>query len=73
MTYGSKTPDPGGYTYGGYSKMIVCDRNFVLRVPENLDLAGAAPLLCAGITTYSPLKHWGVKAGQTVGIIGLGG
>ena len=73
LTYGSETSDPGGSTYGGYSKMIVCDRDFVLRVPENLDLAGAAPLLCAGITTYSPLRHWGVKAGQTVGIIGLGG
>ena len=73
LTYGSETSDAGGYTYGGYSKSIVCDRNFVLRVPDNLDLAGAAPLLCAGITTYSPLKYWGVKAGQTVGIIGLGG
>ena len=73
LTYGSPTSDPGGYTYGGYSQAIVCDRNFVLRVPENLDMAGAAPLLCAGITTYSPLRHWDVKAGQTVGIIGLGG
>ena len=73
LTYGSETEDPGGYTYGGYSKSIICDRSFVLRVPENLDLAGAAPLLCAGITTYSPLRHWGVKEGQTVGIIGLGG
>ena len=73
LTYGSPSKDPGGYTYGGYSKSIICDLSFVLRVPENLDLAGAAPLLCAGITTYSPLRHWGVKAGQTVGIIGLGG
>ena len=73
MTYGSKTSDSGGLTFGGYSQAIVCDRNYVLRVPDNLDLAGAAPLLCAGITTYSPLRYWGVKAGQTVGIIGLGG
>ncbi|NER78554.1 MAG: NAD(P)-dependent alcohol dehydrogenase [Leptolyngbya sp. SIO1D8] len=73
MTYGSQTKDPGGLTFGGYSKAIVCDQNYVLRVPENLDLAGAAPLLCAGITTYSPLRYWHVKAGQTVGIIGLGG
>ncbi len=73
MTYGSETDDPGGFTFGGYSKGIVVDQNYVLRVPENLDGAGAAPLLCAGITTYSPLKHWKVQAGQTVGVIGLGG
>ncbi len=72
-TYNSPSPDEGGVTYGGYSKSIVVDRHFVLTVPDNLDPAGAAPLLCAGITTYSPLKHWGVKAGMTVGVIGLGG
>lgn len=60
-------------TYGGYSKSIVVDEAFVLRVPGNLDLAAAAPLLCAGITTYSPLRHWGVTKGQKVGIVGLGG
>ncbi|MDB6138389.1 MAG: Alcohol dehydrogenase GroES domain protein, partial [Verrucomicrobiaceae bacterium] len=63
----------GGVTYGGYSDSIVVDEAFVLRVPENLDLAATAPLLCAGITTYSPLRQWGVKAGQKVGIVGLGG
>jgi uncharacterized zinc-type alcohol dehydrogenase-like protein len=72
-TYGSPTEDEGGFTYGGYSESIVVDRHFVLTVPENLDPAGAAPLLCAGITTYSPLKHWNIGPGMTVGIIGLGG
>ena len=60
-------------TYGGYSDSIVVDDRFVLRIPSNLDLAGAAPLLCAGITTYSPLRHWGVTKGKKVGIGGLGG
>jgi uncharacterized zinc-type alcohol dehydrogenase-like protein len=60
-------------TYGGYSDSIVTDERFVLRVPENLDLAGVAPLLCAGITTYSPLRHWGVNEGKKVGVVGLGG
>jgi alcohol dehydrogenase (NADP+) len=60
-------------TYGGYSDRIVVDEHFVLRVPSNLNLAGVAPLLCAGITTYSPLRHHGVTAGKKVGIIGLGG
>src|SRR6476660_86429 len=60
-------------TYGGYSESVVVDENFVLRVPENLDLAGTAPLLCAGITTYSPLHHWGVPKGKKVGVVGLGG
>jgi len=74
FTYGS--PDKHGtapVTYGGYSERIVVDERFVLRIPENLDLAGAAPLLCAGITTYSPLRHWGVTKGKKVGIVGLGG
>ncbi|MCX5660834.1 MAG: NAD(P)-dependent alcohol dehydrogenase [Planctomycetota bacterium] len=60
-------------TYGGYSDSIVVDERFVLRVPANLNLAGVAPLLCAGITTYSPLRHWGVGKGKKVGVVGLGG
>lgn len=60
-------------TYGGYSDSIVVDEHFVLRVPSNLNLAGAAPLLCAGITTYSPMRHWGVTKGMKVGVVGLGG
>jgi uncharacterized zinc-type alcohol dehydrogenase-like protein len=72
-TYNSPDRHTGGHTFGGYSSHIVVDQDFVLRIPKNLDLAGVAPLLCAGITTYSPLRHWGVKAGQKVGIVGLGG
>jgi len=72
-TYNAASADPGGFTYGGYAKNIVVDEHFVLRMPEGLDLAGAAPLLCAGITTYSPLKHWKIQAGMSVGVIGLGG
>ena len=64
---------PGSRTYGGYSKAIVVDQDFVLRIPEKLDLAGVAPLLCAGITTFSPLRHWKVGDGQKVGVVGLGG
>jgi uncharacterized zinc-type alcohol dehydrogenase-like protein len=60
-------------TYGGYSDSIVVDERLVLRVPSTLDLAGAAPLLCAGITTYSPMRHWGVTRGKKVGVVGLGG
>lgn len=60
-------------TYGGYSDKIVVSEAFVLRVPEGIDLKGAAPLLCAGITTWSPLRHWGVKAGSRVAVVGLGG
>ncbi|AGA29929.1 NAD(P)-dependent alcohol dehydrogenase [Singulisphaera acidiphila] len=63
----------GGVTYGGYSDSVVVNERFVLRVPGNLDLAGAAPLLCAGITTYSPMRHWGVTEGKKVGVVGLGG
>ena len=63
----------GTQTYGGYSESIVVDENYVLRVPENLDLAATAPLLCAGITTYSPLKHWNVGPGKKVGVVGIGG
>ena len=72
-TYNSPDPHTGGITYGGYSNRIVVDQHFVLRIPTSLDPAAAAPLLCAGITTYSPLRHWGVEAGQKVGIVGLGG
>ncbi|MCU1285459.1 MAG: hydroxyacid dehydrogenase [Acidobacteriales bacterium] len=72
-TYNSDDKILGGVTYGGYSKTIVVNEDFVLRLPENLDLAAVAPLLCAGITTYSPLRHWKVGKGQKVGIVGLGG
>jgi uncharacterized zinc-type alcohol dehydrogenase-like protein len=73
LTYNSKDEHTGGVTYGGYSKQIVVNQDFVVRVPPNLDPAAAAPLLCAGITTYSPLRHWNVEAGQKVGVVGLGG
>ncbi|MDT7044125.1 NAD(P)-dependent alcohol dehydrogenase [Candidatus Nitronereus thalassa] len=63
----------GAPTYGGYSKQIVVDENYLLRVPSSLSLEGTAPLLCAGITTYSPLKHWGVGKGHRLGVVGLGG
>jgi uncharacterized zinc-type alcohol dehydrogenase-like protein len=73
FTYNSRDKHLGGVTYGGYAEGIVVDERFVLRVPSNLDLAGAAPLLCAGITTYSPMRHWGVTQGKKVGVVGLGG
>jgi uncharacterized zinc-type alcohol dehydrogenase-like protein len=73
LTYNFPDPHQGGVTYGGYSDSIVVTERFVLSVPSNLDLAGAAPLLCAGITTYSPMRHWGVTKGQKVGVVGLGG
>jgi uncharacterized zinc-type alcohol dehydrogenase-like protein len=73
FTYNMPDKHLGGVTYGGYSDSIVVKEHFVLRVPSNLDLAGAAPLLCAGITTYSPLRHWGVSKGKKVGVAGLGG
>ena len=73
LTYGSPDKHLGGVTYGGYSDSVVVDQRFVLSIPANLDLAAAGPLLCAGITTYSPLRHWGVTAGKKVGIVGLGG
>ncbi|MFP5206760.1 MAG: NAD(P)-dependent alcohol dehydrogenase [Acidobacteriota bacterium] len=72
-TYNSADKHSGGVTYGGYSDSIVVNDRFALRVPGNLDLAGTAPLLCAGITTYSPLRHWGATKGKKVGIVGLGG
>ena len=73
FTYNFEDKHLGGVTYGGYSKSIVVDQAFVLRVPKGLDPAAAAPLLCAGITTYSPLRHWKVGKGMRVGIVGLGG
>ena len=73
LTYNFPDKHLGGVTYGGYSESVVVDEHFVLRVPSNLDLAGAAPLLCAGITTYSPMRHWGVTKGKKVGVVGLGG
>lgn len=73
FTYNSPDKHIGGVTYGGYSESIVVTEDFALRVPKQLDLAATAPLLCAGITTYSPLRHWKVKKGQKVGIVGLGG
>jgi len=73
LTYNSPDKHLGGVTYGGYSEAIVVDESFVLRVPSNLSLAGAAPLLCAGITTYSPMRHWAVGTGKKVGVVGIGG
>src|ERR1700676_3099042 len=73
LTYNGEDKILGGVTYGGYSTAIVVDEKYVLSVPKGLDPAGAAPLLCAGITTYSPLRHWNVGKGQKVGVVGLGG
>lgn len=73
FTYGGPDKHSGGPTHGGYSTSIVCDEAFTLKVPANLDPARAAPLLCAGITTYSPLRKWGAGKGKKVGIVGLGG
>ena len=73
LTYNSEDKILGSVTYGGYSQSIVVDEAFVLRVPNGLDPGGAAPLLCAGITTYSPMRQWKVGKGQKVGIVGLGG
>jgi uncharacterized zinc-type alcohol dehydrogenase-like protein len=73
LTYNGQDKILGGVTYGGYSQSIVVDEAYVLRVSNKLDPAGTAPLLCAGITTYSPLRHWKVRKGQKVGIVGLGG
>ena len=72
-TYNSETKDPGGFTYGGYSDSIVAKESFILKVPDSLDGPGIAPLLCAGITTYSPLINWEINSEKKVGIIGLGG
>jgi len=73
LTYGFPDKHLGGVTYGGYSDSIVVDERFVVSIPAHLNLAAVAPLLCAGITTYSPMKHWGVTRGKKVGIVGLGG
>jgi uncharacterized zinc-type alcohol dehydrogenase-like protein len=73
LTYGSVEPRTGGITQGGYSNAIVVDQDFCLHVSEDVDLAATAPLLCAGVTTYSPLRHWGVDADSKVGVVGLGG
>jgi uncharacterized zinc-type alcohol dehydrogenase-like protein len=73
LTYNFPDKHLGGVTYGGYSDSVVVDEHFVLHVPANLGLAGTAPLLCAGITTYSPMRHWGVTKGKKAGVVGLGG
>lgn len=73
FSYGWPDKHSGGMTYGGYSERIVCDESFTLKVPGNLDPARAAPLLCAGITSYSPLRKWGAAKGRKVGVVGLGG
>jgi len=73
LTYNGTDAHLGGVTYGGYSESVVVQERFVLHVPANLSPAGAAPLLCAGITTYSPMRHWAVTKGQRVGVVGLGG
>lgn len=73
LTYNSPDKYLGTQTYGGYSESVVVHEDFVLKVPESLDLAAAAPLLCAGITTYSPLRHWNIGPGKKVGVVGLGG
>jgi len=72
-TYNGPDKHLGGHTFGGYSKKVVVDEHFVLKVPSNLDLAAVAPLLCAGITTWSPLRHWNVGKGSKVAVVGLGG
>jgi uncharacterized zinc-type alcohol dehydrogenase-like protein len=72
-TYGGKDKHLGGTTFGGYSEKVVVDEHFVLKVPANLDLAAVAPLLCAGITTWSPLRHWNVGKNSKVAVVGLGG
>src|SRR5690606_17076003 len=73
QTYNGHEKPLNQQTFGGYSERIVVDEDFVLRIPDNLDPAATAPLLCAGITTYSPLRHWNVRPGKRVGIVGIGG
>ena len=73
LTYNGQDRHDGSVTFGGYSRSIVVDKDFVVRVPEKLDPAAAAPLLCAGITTYSPLRHFGVGKGHRIGVVGMGG
>ncbi len=73
FTYNSPDPVRGGFTFGGYSETMVVPEHFVIRIPPGMDLAATAPLLCAGITTFSPMQHWKLSAGQRVGVVGLGG
>lgn len=73
FTYNSPDPGTGGHTFGGYSDKMVVPEHFVIRIPPGVDLAATAPLLCAGITTFSPMQHWKLGRGQEVGVIGLGG
>lgn len=73
VVFNSPDKKHGGITYGGFSESIVVDENYVVHVPESLDLPSAAPILCAGITVYSPLKHWNAGKGKNIGIIGIGG
>lgn len=73
FTYNAPDPVLGGHTYGGYSTAMVVAEHFVIRIPPGMDLAGTAPLLCAGITTFSPIRHWKLSPGQRVGVVGLGG
>jgi len=73
LTYNSPDPISGGHTFGGYSDKIVVPEHFVIRIPPGADLAATAPLLCAGITTFSPMQHWKLAGGQRVGVVGLGG
>ncbi|PZU51230.1 MAG: zinc-binding dehydrogenase [Sphingomonas sp.] len=73
MSFNSPDNYLGGVTFGGFSQTYVCKESYTLRMPDSLDLAAAAPLLCAGITVYSPLRHWGAGAGKTVGVVGVGG
>ena len=72
-TYNGRERDGSGITFGGYSKQILAHEDFVLRISDKQPLEGIAPLLCAGITTYSPLRHWKVGKGDKVGVVGLGG
>ena len=72
-TYSSEEPHGDGITYGGYSNQITCDENFVLKIDEKLPMSKVAPLLCAGITTYSPLRYWKIDSGHKVAVLGLGG
>ncbi|WP_199912256.1 NAD(P)-dependent alcohol dehydrogenase [Stenotrophomonas sp. ZAC14D2_NAIMI4_7] len=73
FTYNAPDKVSGGSTLGGYSEKIVVSERFAIRIPPGMDLASAAPILCAGITTFSPIRHWGVRPGQRVGVVGLGG
>lgn len=73
FTYGSQDKVSGGFTQGGYAKRIVVTERFVIRIPDGLDLSRAAPIMCAGITTFSPMQHWKLRKGQHIGVVGVGG